>query len=109
MTYLKNLLYTQFLMLINKIIFLELLEKDQENAKHVFSKEAILYMMRLSRYFAFFLVNKSIKKILKYIFSYSFTSSIQPCKNNQEKKFAQILHFQHLTIFFTRLLTFIKE
>jgi hypothetical protein len=50
----------------------------------------------ISKYFDFFSVNKPIKKNFKYIFPYSFTSSIQSCKNNQEKKFAQILHFLHL-------------
>ena len=56
-------------------------------------------MMKLSKYFDISSKNKSLKNILNNIFLYSFTSSIQPYKNNREKIFAQTLHFLHLTTF----------
>ena len=55
-------------------------------------------MMKLSKYFDISSKNKSLKNILNNIFLYSFTSSIQPYKNNREKIFAQTLHFLHLTL-----------
>ena len=51
--------WTSFLMLIKKIIFLELVEKDKENATHVSLKQTILHMMKLSKYFDFsFKINR---------------------------------------------------
>jgi hypothetical protein len=86
-------------MLINKIVVSDMLKKDEDNGEDVFSKEAILCIIELSKFFDLFLVTESVKKFFKHIFLYSFTSSIQSCKNNQEKKFAQILHFRHLNFY----------
>lgn len=49
-------------------MFLELLEIDVDNAKHVISKETILCIIKVSKYFDLSFVNKSIKKVFYTFF-----------------------------------------
>lgn len=59
-------------------------------------KRSFSHFFRHSRYFENFSAKIWSKKVLKAIFLIGSTSSIQPCMNGFNKKFAPFLHFRHL-------------